>query len=256
MRKELLFEEDFDAQTLATSIWISSASCTCGTHRAKRKKQNFNLNLLAPTDVEGIEDLPVVQSYTGSIPASFIPFDERNKWEYGSGIHCFAEDFKINSTFSCAERVCRSLHEYVCVVAPDFTLYVDAPRALNVYSLYKNRWVTSYWQRNGVRTIPSASWAGVDSFNYCFDGLPEGGIIAVGHVAIGRDRHEKELYKTGVEELVKRKHPDVLLVYGLPLDFNPDVKVTYIKSRLSMMRDRNKKKSVGQHYPTLAGIED
>ena len=63
-------------------------------------------------------------------------------------------------------------------------------------------------------------------------------------------------YQFLFEELVKRKHPDVLLVYGLPLDFNPDVKVTYIESRLSMMRDRNKKKSVRQYYPTLAGIED
>lgn len=255
MIKEQFFEEVFDALTPAPSIWVSSDTCADTTRKTESRRQNFNLDLLVPTDVEGVEDLPVVKSYTGSIPVSFIPLDERSKWEYGSGIHCFVDDYKINRTFTRAAEVCRSLQQYTCVVAPDFTLYVDAPRALNVYSLYMNRWVTSYWQHNGVHTIPSASWAGADSFSYCFDGLSEGGVIAVGHVAVGRDKSEKKLYRSGIEALVERKHPDTLLVYGFPLGFNPGVKVIYIDCRLSMMRDRNKKRHVKQDNPVLTGME-
>ncbi len=128
------------------------------------------------------------------------------------------------------------LQNYKCVIAPDFSVFVDQPKAVNVWNIYRNRWVTSYMQSLSIHAVPSASWGNVDSFEFCFDGLPRNSIIAIGHTAIGKDRSYKKLYRMGVEALIERKRPTKLLVYGAPLDFNPDVEVIYYKGNIQKLR--------------------
>ena len=40
------------------------------------------------------------------------------------------------------------------------------------------RFVGAYWQTCGLPTIPTASWGALNSFSYCFEGLPCNSIIA------------------------------------------------------------------------------
>lgn len=87
-----------------------------------------------------------------------------------------------------------------------------------------------------IQAVPSASWGNVDSFEYCFDGLPENSIIAIGHTAIGKDCSYKKLYRMGVEALIERKRPTKLLVYGAPLGFNPSVEVIYYEGNIQKLR--------------------
>ena len=88
----------------------------------------------------------------------------------------------------------------------------------------------------GIKVIPSAGWASVGSFEYCFDGLPENSVISIGHVVEGKSMAERKLFRLGVEELVLRKHPVGLVVYGAPLHFDPGVAVVYIKGEIQKLR--------------------
>lgn len=133
----------------------------------------------------------------------------------------------IDRTWNAPPRVVPSLKQYRCVVAPDFSIFTDMPRAVNVWNIYRNRWVSSYWQSQGIKVIPSASWGSVDSFEYCFDGLPENSVIAIGHSTAGKDKSFKRLYRMGVETLIEKKRPTKLMVYGSPLDFNVNTDIVY-----------------------------
>lgn len=204
-------------------------------HR-NQKTAILNLHHHADFPVEGRDDMPLLNPFNGTLPEEFIPFSERRKSLYSCGIQTYEYDYKIDVSWSRPHDIIAQLQRYHCVIAPDFSVFVDRPRALNIFGIYKNRWVASYWQKHGITVIPSASWGNVDSFEYCFDGLPENSTIAIGHISIGKDKWFKKLYRLGVETLIDRKHPTRLLVYGAPLDFNPGIEVAYYEGRLQKMR--------------------
>lgn len=97
-------------------------------------------------------------------------------------------------------------------------------------------------QARGIPVIPSANWGSYDSLDYCFDGLPQGGVIAINHSVVGSDKTQRQLYRAGVEQLVATKHPDMLLVYGFELPFDPGVKTKYYESRIQKLRNYGTKK--------------
>ena len=181
--------------------------------------------------------MPIVKAYNGPLPEDWISFEERNKRQYSLGIHCYMYDYKIEPIWRSPSISVPCLQKYACVIAPDFSVFVDQPRAINVWNIYRNRWVSSYWQCNDITVIPSASWGTVDSFEYCFDGLPDDSIIAIGHIVSGRDRDFKMLYRYGVEALIEKKHPTCILVYGAPLDFSPEVDIVYYEGKLQKLRN-------------------
>lgn len=202
-----------------------------------KKKRILNLQWHNGFATEGLEGFPLLKPFTGNLPEEFISFEERNKRVYSYGIHGFLYDYKLESAWRAPMQVVPCLQRYSCVIAPDFSVFVDQSRALNVWNIYRNRWVSSFWQSKGIMTVPSASWGNVDSFDYCFDGLPENSIIAIGHMTTGKDRAYKKLYRLGVEALIERKHPVKLLVYGAPLDFIPDVDIVYYESMTQKVKN-------------------
>lgn len=193
----------------------------------ERKKHLLNLQWHNDFQTTGVEGFPMLKPFADDLPSIFISFSERNKRLYDCGVHCFLYDYMIEQTWNAPSRVVQSLKQYRCVVAPDFSIFTDMPRALNVWNIYRNRWISSYWQSQGINVVPSASWGSVDSFEYCFDGLPENSVIAIGHSTIGKEKPFKRLYRMGVETLIDKKHPTKLFVYGSPLDFDVQTEVVY-----------------------------
>lgn len=201
-----------------------------------RKDKILNLHWHNGFPTEGKEDMPLLRPFNGSLPFDLISFADRRKNLFHLGVHCYLYDYKIESTWNSPQSVIQCLKQYVCVIAPDFSVFVDQPRAINVWNIYRNRWISSFWQNEGINLIPSASWGNVDSFDFSFDGLPENSTIAIGHTAIGKDRDAKKLYRWGVETLIERKSPTRLVVYGEPLDFEPGIEVVYYESKIQQLR--------------------
>ena len=71
------------------------------------------------------------------------------------------------------------LQDFKCVMSPDFSTYTDFPKALQVYNHFRKHWIGTYMQMNGIDVIPTISWSDKESFSWCFDGEPVGGVVAV-----------------------------------------------------------------------------
>lgn len=220
---------DFDPESPKTDDAKVSRSET-------RKLQVLNLHLHNGFPTEGKDGMPLLSPYNDNLPECFIPFSDRNKGLWSCGIHCYLYDYKFEILWNKPSIVVPCLQKYNCVIAPDFSVFVDQPRIINTWNIYRNRWLTSYMQSQSIHIVPSASWGNVDSFEYCFDGLPENSIIAIGHTTTGKDKSYKKLYRMGVEALVERKKPTKLLVYGAPLDFSPNADVVYYEGYIQRLR--------------------
>lgn len=137
------------------------------------------------------------------------------------GVHFYVDDCVLQRLWNRPGRYLARLTEYECVLGPDFSMFVDLPLVFNLWNLMRNRYLACAMQQRGIPVIPSACWGSYDSLEYCFDGLPEGGVIAINHSVVGHSETQRQLYRAGVERLVATKRPDLLLVYGYQLTFDP-----------------------------------
>lgn len=67
---------------------------------------------------------------------------------------------------------------------------------------------------NGIEVIPTICWSDEESFEWCFDGEPQGGTVAVSSVGTQRNKQSKQLFINGYNEMIKRLQPETVIFYG------------------------------------------
>lgn len=136
--------------------------------------------------------------------------------------HFYYDDYKFISAWRDPNKYIERLQEFKAVVSPDFSLYTDFPIALQILSCYRRQWCGAYWQSLGIDVIPDVVWGKKESFDFCFDGIPEGGTVAVSTVGVKNDKewnNEKDsLFRDGYNEMLKRLSPSTILFYGDMID--------------------------------------
>lgn len=65
-----------------------------------------------------------------------------------------------------------------------------------------------------MTVYPTISWSTPDSYEWCFDGEPVGGIVAVSSVGTQKHKESKRLFLHGYEEMMKRLSPSWVIFYG------------------------------------------
>lgn len=173
-----------------------------------------------------------VSPYQGSVDYEYYSIC-RWKPEYGTncGIHCFAEDVDLEGPiWRRLEQTTKRIMDCKLLVAPDYSLFINPDfDSLNRNQIRKSRLVTAFWQSCGLQVVPLASWGNVDSFRYCFDGLPQNSVIALSAVCCKKSLKAWNLWKYAVMTLCEKLNPTRLLIYGDPeMDVPIEVPVTFI----------------------------
>lgn len=132
----------------------------------------------------------------------------------GKGVHFFLHDYQFRRLWDMPERYMLMLSKYECVFTPDYSLYTDMPKAMQIYHHYKKQWLGAYWQASGLTVVPTVSWSDKESFSWCFDGMPKGAAVAVSSVGCMKNRESKELFINGYEEMLNQLEPQQILFYG------------------------------------------
>ena len=105
------------------------------------------------------------------------------------------------------------------VVAPNYSLWHGQAPAVHIWNTYRSRWIARYFQEAGIEIIPDVNWAGPESFDFCFAGVPTGApIVALQLQTIRRDDEmEQERVRAGMREAMSRLSPQAVIVYGSKL---------------------------------------
>jgi hypothetical protein len=77
-----------------------------------------------------------------------------------------------SSSEKCAQQVTVPCG-FAFLLTPDFSTYADMDLWRQLESVAKNRWVSAYWQSNGLTVVPTISWSTPRSFEFCFDGVEQ-----------------------------------------------------------------------------------
>lgn len=132
--------------------------------------------------------------------------------------HFYYDDFKFISAWREPDKYIEKLRRFKAVISPDFSLYTDFPRALQILSCYRRQWCGAYWQEKGLNVIPDVVWGDEESYEYCFLGIPKYSTVAVSTVGVSNDAEwnnkEGSRFLDGYNEMLKRLEPTTIILYG------------------------------------------
>ena len=183
------------------------------------------LNLLTMAfDGVGEYHIPQIKPVTELYVKDWIGFNfvtTTRKQRETTGVHFYIDDYQFERVWNAPWRYSKTFNEFGAVMSPDFSTYLDFPKAVRVFNHYRRHWCGAYWQAMGATVIPTIEWGLPEDYDWCFDGEPEGGIVAVSNVGIMRDKELRTNYMRGYKEMLTRLQPKEVLMFGHIFDDYP-----------------------------------
>ena len=163
----------------------------------------------AQFELTGKYQLPTLYKQEFDILKNPMPFNFI-KSKKAESVHFFIHDYQFERIFKNIERYIMMMKNKAVkqVYTADCSLYTDYPLAMQIWQTYKNRWCGAYFQSAGFEVIPTITWSSEDSFEFCFDGIEKGSIVAVSDVGT-----ENNSFMLGYSEMLKRIRPSKVVLY-------------------------------------------
>lgn len=181
-------------------------------YRSGRSYENLNKAIFAG---EGKYNIPILKP-SNTKPEEWIGFNYAkgcNRPE-GKGIHFFLDDYQFARVWAEPDRYIGILQRFQTVMTPDFSLYMDFPKAVQIYNHYRKHWLGAYWQAKGIQVIPTIGWSDEESFEWCFDGEPRQSIVAVSSVGTQGQEDARKQFLAGYFAMLEKLKPTQIIFYG------------------------------------------
>ena len=185
------------------------------TYRATRFWENCEKRVF---DGVGEYDIPQIQGiYDIEDNLEFIG------WNYAKScknpenkcLHFFLDDYQFSRLWTNPDTYIDMLRKFKYVLSPDFSPYVDFPKAVQIFNHYRKHWLGAYWQQHGINVIPTIRCNTERySWEFCFDGEPKNSVVAISSVGALRSKKIKEIMIETYYEMVRRLNPSCIIFYG------------------------------------------
>lgn len=211
---------------------------------------------------KGKYDMPIVRSNIDNLPM-YLESYQKIGWKDniimpGTAVHFYVFDYIFDGEHGIWNAFIRGvefkkgfrldkLDGYDCIIVPDFSLYGDMPVAMQIWNVYRGRVIAYALQQLGYKVIINVRWTDENSYEFCFAGIEEGSIVAVGSYGCSKALTDRYLFDNGLRELIIRVKPEVIIFYGVLtdsakqiLDENNQKYVTFVPDTTSAMEEYRK----------------
>lgn len=190
-------------------------------------KDNFHAFMVDGARFDGYYDIPYIPQVLNVEIKKLISYDKtyNHIYEDGEVVHFYIDDQKFdgpkgiwsgitnNEAYKRGFNLAR-FDGATAIIAPDFSLYLDMPRCMQIWNVYRSRAVGYYLSQLGFNVIPNVRWSDESSYDFAFGGLYNGQTVAVGTLGCSKEKTDKVLLVNGFIELVRRVKPNNIIVYG------------------------------------------
>ena len=179
------------------------------------KRNGHNLEL-GSFELSGEYGIPVLRPVQLDRRLTWIRFNHalREPQRERYGVHFFIDDYLFQRAWHDPPRYALFLRSFPAVMTPDFSMFADYPRAVQIYNHWRKHQLGAYWQQAGMTVIPSIGWIGRDSYSWCFDGEPVGGTVAVSSVGTQKSKDARRMFLDGYNEMMARLMPTKIIFFG------------------------------------------
>ena len=181
----------------------------------------YNIPKIMKQDID-LSDIKLI-SYSDT-------YSRENEINKSKGVHFFIDDKRFDGIYDNPERSLEKLSQYRFLISIDYSLFQEMPRALQIFNIFRSRWVAAYWQSRGLVVIPCISWSDALSYDFCFSGIEKESIVAIGMIGC---KGNKQAFLRGYNKMQEVLNPKAIIVFGDPFEEMKGniVKVNYIESR-------------------------
>ena len=134
-------------------------------------------------------------------------------------VHFFLYDYRFERVWKNPDSDIEKLSHYRAVLSPDFSMYLEMAPVMQLYNVFRNRWCGAYWASKGIRVVPTVNWGEESTFDFCFEGIEQGSVVAVSTYMAsehGNRRDQKEWFMAGYNEMLRRIEPEKIICYNMP----------------------------------------
>ena len=144
--------------------------------------------------------------------------NKKRNFKHNAYICFYTDDYRYDGPrgiWQDSDFALRIIRHFAGVITPDFSTYQDFPEPIKIYNTYRMRAFGYLLSTNGIPVINNVRWGTPESYKYCFDGIPQNSIVAIGTVG-GSPRKliDRKRFEDGLYEMVERLKPHTIIVYG------------------------------------------
>jgi len=193
----------------------------------------FNPELVNGAHFDGALEIPkICGSNEVELPESLIPFSVAKHSNLdGKGVVFYEKDVDFSDLLIHPDDYIELLRTATFVASPDNSVYRDAPLAVQLGNIYKNRALGSYLQRNGVKVIPNIRWGDERTFTTiifpeppAFLGVEKRSTVIIGTYGCSRFKEDKTFLRQDLIAMLDYLEPYQVIVYGgMPKDVFGDL---------------------------------
>ena len=129
-------------------------------------------------------------------------------------VHFFLDDYQFDRVWNNADMYLGVLGRFKAVLTPDFSLYMDFPKIIQLYNNYRRQWCGAYWQEFGINVIPTVRWSDEASYDWCFEGIPHHSLVCISTVGGFREKAIEEKWMKGYHKALEVLEPSHILFFG------------------------------------------
>ena len=171
-------------------------------------------------------------------------------------VHFFLYDYKFEKIWQHPDDYVDKLKDYKGVLSPDFSMYLKMNRTLQLYNTFRNRWCGAYLASKGIKVIPTINWGNEDTFDFCFEGVPKGSIVAVSTYMVQEHNNhadQKDFFLKGYDEMLRRIQPAKIICYSQPFP-EMEGEIIPVDYELSSWKYQNKSQEILHTQPSRGMI--
>lgn len=125
--------------------------------------------------------------------------------------HFYVDDYRFNALWTKPDKLIAT--GCINLIEPNFSVYQQTPKALSIWQVYRKRWLSRYWQRNGIKIIVDMN-VNKDYQDINIMGVPDGWYSFATRGYTDRWKDVIREYKTAGEIAGDNVGKLMFLVYG------------------------------------------
>lgn len=184
----------------------------------------MNPELVQGAALDGIFQIPQMKAPKHIfIPESITPFTciEKDPTPKANAVGFYEMDVNFSDILINTEDCLETLRPFGAMITPDCSLYRNAPLAVQISNVYRNRAIGYKAQCQGLYAIAQIRWGTEETYTtkvlpekVAFLGAPKRSIVAIGTYGCIRGKENKYHFEAGLESMLIELEPKHVLVYG------------------------------------------
>lgn len=128
-------------------------------------------------------------------------------------LHFYVDDYNFEGIWFRTDKSFRKLKrkEIVAIIEPDFSVFYDAPFAINLSQFYRMRYIGRLMQEKGLPVIPNII-PEMPKLTCC--GVPKGQVISVRCPSGVVTETEFDVFETGFYHCLEKLKPQKIILWG------------------------------------------